>query len=105
MNPQEYMKNLGRDGAYVEADVRELQKLAIDLKAGELPPKMLDLKSIRLELTDQAHVEAFCNILKQYSDHKDTIGMDAEQLGFFVFRKVFEHGLFAWGGHERAWLS
>jgi len=93
MNPSDYMKQLGRDGTYLECDVQNLHEL-INLAKGDQPfPKMIVLKAGRLELTDPNHIAAFQKLLKQFAISEETASMSSEQLGFYVFRKIFEYGL------------
>ena len=93
MNPSEYMKQLGRDGTYLECDVQNLHELINLAKEEKSFPKMIVLKAGRLELTDPLHIENFQKTLKEFALSPETSEMSSEQLGFYVFRKIFENGL------------
>ena len=93
MNPAEYMKQLGRDGSYLECDVQNLHELINLAKGGQPFPKMIVLKAGRLELTDPKHIAQFQKLLKKFALSEETAGMNSEQLGFYVFRTIFEYGL------------
>ena len=93
MNPQDYPKSLGRDGSYVECDVQRMADLIALAKTDRPFVKMLVLKFGRLELSDVKHLEALQNFLKQLDVTAETTGMSSEQIGFYLFRKIFEAGL------------
>jgi hypothetical protein len=91
---REHLRHLGRDGAYLEVDVRAMGPLLEAARHGEpCPAKMLVLQNGRLELSDPAHVEAFYRVLRREANAPDWAGMDEEQRGFAIFRKIFENGL------------
>ena len=91
--PEEYMQLLGRDGAYVEYEISKLSELVKLAKQGDEFPKMITLLCGRLELSDVNDVKAFRNALQSYADNPETTGMSPEQLGFYVFKKIFETGI------------
>jgi hypothetical protein len=93
MEPKEYVKNLGRDGAYVEYDVRQLHKLIATVKENKPFPKMLVLRVGRLELSDASHIGQLEAWLKRLLSSHEIDGMNDEQVGFYVFRQIFEEGL------------
>ena len=89
-------KQIGRDGAYLEVQVRDLLKANGDETLGSA--KMLVLTECRLDVTEPGHVMAVKGIVEkvaggEYDD--DLGGMDDEQKSFFVFRRIFETGLLA----------
>ena len=93
MNPQEYMKTLGRDGTYKEFDVKNLKSLMDDVKSGTAFPKMIVLNNGRLELSNPTRIQQFENAVKTIGQSSEVDGMDSEQVGFYLFRKIFEKGL------------
>jgi len=92
MQEQEYLQKLGRDDSYIEVDADDLTQ--VDLT----PAKMVVLKCIRLELTDEKHVTALKTAIKKLQDSGELNGMTTDQAGFFVLRKIFETGLIYGGG-------
>jgi hypothetical protein len=93
MNQLDYLKLLGRDGSYVEFDVAKMPELVANSGDQATFPKMLVLKCGRLELSDPAHVEAFRLALAKLAKDPSVQDMNQEQLGFYVFRQIFEEGL------------
>ena len=86
-NPEEYSKLLGRDRAYVEIEASNLIELAGS------KPKFVVIKANRLEVSDPACVDALVGILERMRGSAEAQGLSDEQLGFYIFKKVFEAGL------------
>jgi len=83
------MKELGRDGAYVECEAKALYATV----KPDVPPKMLTLTATRLELTEEKQVELLCRLMKWMEGQPETAGMNDEQKSFYLFRRIFEYGL------------
>jgi len=91
--PADRAKEIGRDGAYLEVDVKDL---LMSQRRNELPvASMVVLRCGRIELSDPLHVDRLQAIMKDVAESrdKDFAGMSDEQVGFAVFRKVFEMGM------------
>ena len=89
---------IGQDGAYQEFDVEDLSKLIGKLKEKKpLFVKHTVLKCGRLELSDPDHVVAFYKAVLHVLEREDVKELDERQVGFLVFREIFEKGLVCFG--------
>ena len=87
-------KQVGRDGAYLEVDCRDVVSKVEEIAAA----RMVVLNSMRLEITEPGHVIALQGIIAKVvaGDYDDDLGeMEPDQKSFYVFRKIFEIGLLA----------
>ena len=84
-------REVGRDGAYVEADCENLVSQAESLTEA----KIVAIRVARLELSDDRHIQKLKGLVNSAAagrlDGMD--GMDGRQKGFALFRKIFEAGL------------
>ena len=91
--PEDRAKEVGRDGAYLEANSKDLVKL---MRSGDLDlASMIVIRDSRLDLSSEEHVEGLKEAVKEaFSDSSTEVaGMDDEQISFYVFRTIFERGL------------
>ena len=88
------IKQLGRDGSYVEMDVSKMDAMIDALRNGtEFRPKMICLKQGRLDLSEPDQVQGFLSACSSLVDSPETEGMDNAQMGLWMFRKIFEAGI------------
>lgn len=90
----DYVKTLGRDGAYVELNMEsfgtDLMKFLDDY--GDWPKQMV-LKAGRFDITDPEIMDLAKKAFRIISTSEETKDMNYKQIGFFFFKKVFETGL------------
>jgi hypothetical protein len=85
------MHKKGRDGSYLELDVSKMGDLVKIVREGGEWPKMVVLKSFRIELSEQDHVEGLCCAIQAHLDGETELNDD--QIGFKAFRSSLEFGL------------
>jgi len=87
MSSADYLKQLGRDGSYIEVDVQDL--MTTDLSQA----KMVVLKCARLEMSAPKQVEQLKRVLEALKATDELRNMTNAQMGFFGFRMIFDTGL------------
>ena len=94
MEAGEYVKTLGRDEAYVEMDVANMEPLLNAVRLGaDFKAKQIVLKCGRLDLSEPRQLQAFMRCVAKMIDTQETKNMSDEQMGFYLFRKIFETGI------------
>lgn len=86
---QEELHKKGRDGAYLEVDLAAAPGLG-DIEQA----RMVVISGYRLELSDPWQVKALRDFVARTVASGETKGMDDTQAWVYIFRKVFEEGLF-----------
>lgn len=90
---QDRALEVGRDGAYVEADCESLIGLS---KSGDLDAaQMVVIKAGRVDFSQGDHVTKLKHLCKSAANGRleGFTGMDDRQASFALFRKIFEAGL------------
>lgn len=94
----ERAKEVGRDGAYLEIDAKDLLKA---YRSGELQKaKIVVIKAARIEISDYADIQKTVqnvhNVAAElaYDKPMDCVsGMSDEQASMWIFMKAFSKGL------------
>lgn len=93
-NAVDYVKTLGRDGAYVELDMDTLGVALIKiLEENGNWPKQIVFKAGRFEITDPEIVDVVKKAFEKIASSEETKDMTPKQIGFVFFKKIFEAGL------------
>jgi hypothetical protein len=93
---QDRAKEIGRDGAYLEVDAKNL---IAAVRAGDLDnAKIAVVKFGRMELSDQAHVNQLKKVVETVMARECKGGpgggeLDDDQASFLAVRRIFEKGL------------
>lgn len=99
----DYLKRLGRDGAYVEIPVAQIgDELIRRSWTGEPWPSHIVVTSSRFDITDPALLGCLKRILSHVESLPETSGMEAGQIGVYAFNQIFKAGLIAMGGEAKA---
>ena len=92
-NPTEYLKLIGRDGAYAEYGLDRLHELVQSVKENKPLPKVIALTVPRLELSDPKHIHNLQETIANMVRNGEFEGMDKEQIGLLIFRAICIYGL------------
>ena len=87
----DYVKTLGRDGAYVELD---METLGATLKKGlenDNWPKQIVLKAGRFEITDPEIMDIVKKSFEKIASSEETKDMSPTQIGFVFFKKILPY--------------
>jgi len=91
----ERAQEIGRDGAYLEVEARDIVKL---YRSGDLQrAKMIVVLASRTDISDPEDVQDFVSTVAHIADKKNLIpdidGMTDEQLSGYIMRKMMHKGL------------
>jgi len=85
------MLKKGRDGAYRELNVASMGDFVTATLEGSKLPEMVVLSGYQLDLSEYLQIFGLVKAIKHYASGNPD--MDPDQLGLYVFRKIFEKGL------------
>ena len=81
------------DSAYAEIKSENLHNL---IKEENCKFKMLSILCSRIEISDPKYVDAIKMAIADIVASNEVNNLDDEQIGFYIFKKIFEKGLENW---------
>lgn len=90
----DYVKTLGRDGAYLEIDVSGLDDYVMSVLNSKIKsPSMMVLKSARFDISDPGIIDKLRWAYETFLHLAEVSSLDAKQKSFMFFKAALEAGI------------